>query len=333
MIAPEDAETRVRIRAVNTEARVEAVIQTPGGRVRYDGEAAIDGAPGTAAPIRLNFMNVAGSATGALRPTGSARDEIEGIEVSCIDVAMPVCVARAEAFGLTGYESREALEENRAFFERFEAVRREAGRRMGMGDVSGSVTPKFAIVAPARAGGSFAARYFTPVSCHPTMAVTGAQCLAACGFDAGLGGGRPDGAALLARDHLNRASARRDRGGAGVRARRGDAGGALGGPLAHRAPARARRGLRARRRLAALKRRNGARQGGATLEQMIEMRVASGDRARISVDLRRHRGVLGAERGLLGLVGGRSGRRVCHGVISLNSSPRVQAAMFSTISR
>ncbi len=173
-------ETRVRIRAVNTGALIEAVIQTPGGTVRYDGDAAIDGVPGTAAPILLSFMGVVGSSTGKLLPTGNLRDEIDGIQVTCMDVAMPVCVARAEDFGLTGYESRDELDANRAFFGRMEPIRIEAGRRMGMGDVSTSVTPKFAVVAPARSGGSFAARYFMPWQCHPTMAVTGAQCLAAC---------------------------------------------------------------------------------------------------------------------------------------------------------
>ncbi|MEO0623381.1 MAG: 4-oxalomesaconate tautomerase [Pseudomonadota bacterium] len=178
-------ETTLRIRAVNTEARVETVVQTPGGSVRYDGDLAIDGVPGSAAPVGLSFMGVAGSATGALLPTGNRIDAIDGIEVTCMDVAMPVVIARAADMGLSGHESRDDLEADRGFFERMEAIRRQAGERMGMGDVSQSVTPKFAVVAEARAGGSFAARYFTPASCHPTMAVTGAQCLAACALTPG----------------------------------------------------------------------------------------------------------------------------------------------------
>lgn len=173
-------ETRVRIRAVNTEARIEAIVQTPGGTVRYDGDTAIDGVPGTAAPVVLNFSEVVGSRTGKLLPTGAVRDEIDGVEVTCIDVAMPMCIAKAEAFGLTGYESRAELEENRDFYARMEPIRIEAGRRMGLGDVAKSVAPKFGLLAPARAGGSFAARYFMPWECHPSMAVTGAQCLASC---------------------------------------------------------------------------------------------------------------------------------------------------------
>jgi 4-oxalomesaconate tautomerase len=180
LIAPQGDVTRIRIRSVNTGAKVEAVVQTPGGLVDYAGDAAIDGVPGTAAPIYLNFMDVVGSVTGALLPTGHLRDTIDGIEVTCMDVAMPVVIARAADFGLSGFESAEELDANTAFYARMEPIRLEAGRRMGMGDVSASVTPKFAIFAPPQHGGTITARYFMPWKCHPTMAVTGAQCLASC---------------------------------------------------------------------------------------------------------------------------------------------------------
>lgn len=180
LIAPQGDVTRIRIRSVNTEARVEAVVQTPDGQVEYAGNAAIDGVPGTAAPIYLNFMDVVGSSTGALLPTGALRDVIDGIEVTCMDVAMPIAIAHAADFGLTGYETVEELDANRDFYARMEPIRQEAGRRMGMGDVSNSVTPKFALLARPRNGGNITARYFMPKNCHPTMAVTGSQCLASC---------------------------------------------------------------------------------------------------------------------------------------------------------
>ena len=172
--------TRVRIHSVNTGAKVEAIVQTPGGEVTYEGDAAIDGVPGTAAPIYLNFMDVVGSATGALLPTGHLTDEIDGVSVTCMDVAMPIVIARADAFGLSGFETVEELDANRAFYERMEPIRRKAGLLMGMGDVSSSVVPKFALLSPPRHGGTITARYFMPLNCHPTMAVTGAQCLASC---------------------------------------------------------------------------------------------------------------------------------------------------------
>jgi len=175
-----DGETPVKIRAVNTGAKVAAVVQTPGGEVLYDGAAAIDGVPGTAAPIALQFMETVGGATGAFLPTGNLVDMIDGIAVTCMDVAMPMVIARAESFGLTGYESAAALDENRAFFAQMEAVRLKAGVLMGLGDVSTSVVPKFGLLARAQGSGTIATRYFMPWNTHPTMAVTGAQCLASC---------------------------------------------------------------------------------------------------------------------------------------------------------
>lgn len=179
LIQPSDPVTTVAIHAVNTGARIMAKVQTPGGQVRYDGDFAIDGIPGTAAPVDLRFSRITGAVTGAMLPTGRVRQEIEGVPVTCLDIAMPVVIARAEAFGLTGHETRDALSANHAFLAKIEAVRVAAGREMGMGDVSRSVTPKMAILAPARQGGSLAARYFTPWLCHPTMAVTGGMCIAA----------------------------------------------------------------------------------------------------------------------------------------------------------
>ena len=180
LVPAEDPETRVRIRAVNTGARVDALVRTSSGAPVYEGDAAIDGVPGTAAPIELAFRDVTGGATGAMFPTGRRRETIEGVEVSCMDVAMPMVIARADAFGLTGHESAAELDADRSFFQRMEAVRLAAGHAMGMGDVAERVTPKFGLVAPARSGGSAAVRYFMPWSTHPALAVTGSQCLAAC---------------------------------------------------------------------------------------------------------------------------------------------------------
>ncbi|MEP1355770.1 MAG: 4-oxalomesaconate tautomerase [Tateyamaria sp.] len=180
LVAAQDGVTPVNIRAVNTEARVAAVVQTPGGVVNYEGDAQIDGVPGTAAPVALQFMETVGGVTGAFLPTGNLVDDIDGINVTCMDVAMPMVIARASDFGLTGYESAAELDENTDFFALMEAVRLKAGALMGMGDVTKSVTPKFGLLAPAKEGGTIATRYFMPWRTHPTMAVTGAQCLASC---------------------------------------------------------------------------------------------------------------------------------------------------------
>ena len=185
LVTPTTDETEIRIRAVNTGAKVVTKLQTPGGVLTYDGAAEIAGVPGSAAPIALNFMGVVGSSTGKFLPTGQLRDEIDGIEITCMDVAMPMVLARAADFGLSGHETLAELNENKAFFARMEAVRIEAGARMGMGDVAQSVTPKFGLFAPARDGGTIAARYFMPWDTHPSMAVTGGQCMASCALTPG----------------------------------------------------------------------------------------------------------------------------------------------------
>ena len=178
-------ETEIKIRAVNTGARIVTRVQTDGNAPIYDGDFAVDGVPGTAAPISLDFMQVAGSSTGAFLPTGNIIDTIDGIDVTCMDVAMPMVIARAADFGLTGHETREELDANRAFFDRMEAIRIQAGALMGMGDVTKSVIPKFGLVAPAEQGGTLAVRYFMPWTTHPTVAVTGSQCLASCALTPG----------------------------------------------------------------------------------------------------------------------------------------------------
>ena len=185
MVAVTGDTTKVRIRAVNTGALVEAVVQTPGGVVSYAGDVAIDGVPGTAAPVALNFLDVVGSKSGTMFPTGKPKDVIGGVDVTCIDVAMPMMIVRAADFGITGYESKDALNDMPDLFARMEAVRLEAGRRMGFGDVTKSVTPKIGLIAAPRDGGHLAVRYFMPWKAHPTLAVTGSQCVAACALASG----------------------------------------------------------------------------------------------------------------------------------------------------
>lgn len=174
LVRAQPGETRIRIFNVNTGKRIEAVVQTPDGRVTYDGACRIDGVPGTAAPIRLTFLDATGSKTGALFPSGRQTDLIAGIPCTLIDAATPLVIIRATDLGKTGHETPAALDGDRAFMGRLEALRREAGHRMGLGDVRDLVVPKPVLVAPPAAGGTLAARYFMPHSAHKALAVTGA---------------------------------------------------------------------------------------------------------------------------------------------------------------
>src|SRR4029079_9009713 len=85
-----DPTTTIRIFNRNTGKVIEAVVQTPGGEVTYDGDARVDGVPGTGAPIVLHFLDAAGAKTGKLLPTGHARDRVEGVDVSCVDLSSPL---------------------------------------------------------------------------------------------------------------------------------------------------------------------------------------------------------------------------------------------------
>ena len=129
---------------------------------------------------RTTFLEVAGSSTGKLFPTGDPINSIQGVEVTCMDVAMPMVIARAADLGLCGKETRVELNANRALFERIESIRVEAGGLMGMGDVSSSVIHKFGLLSAVDQINHINCRYFMPWETHPTVAVTGSQCLASC---------------------------------------------------------------------------------------------------------------------------------------------------------
>lgn len=174
LIEPEDGQTTVRVYNVNTRSRIDVTVLTPGRRITYDGLTAIDGVAGTAAPIRLNFLDAWGSVTGSIFPTGQRIDRIDGIELTCIDAAMPLMIVRARDLGLTGRESPAEIDANRALLDRIESLRRIAGQRMGLGDVSTSVIPKPVLVSPGDDADSLTSRYFTPRRCHASHAVTGA---------------------------------------------------------------------------------------------------------------------------------------------------------------
>ena len=176
LLKANDGVTSVRVHNVNTGAVVEAVVQTPGGRLTYEGDARIDGVPGAAAPVRLNFLDAWGAVTGHLFPSGLRQESIAGVDVTLIDAAMPMVLMRASDFGLQGNETPAQLDGNAALLERIERIRLEAGARMGLGDVSNSVIPKPVLVAPSDAGNGLAlrSRYFTPRACHRAHAATGA---------------------------------------------------------------------------------------------------------------------------------------------------------------
>jgi len=185
LVEAQDGATTVRIRMVNTDARVEAVVRTPGGIVEYEGDAVIDGVPGSAAPVLLDFLDTAGSSCGALLPTGNARDTVEGIEVTMIDNGMPCVIMRAADLGRTGYESKPALDEDAELKARIEKIRLACGPLMKLGDVAERTFPKMFLVAPPREGGLISTRSFIPHDCHAAVGVFAAVTVATACFTPG----------------------------------------------------------------------------------------------------------------------------------------------------
>jgi 4-oxalomesaconate tautomerase len=174
LVAARQPETSVRIRMVNSGSVAVATFPTPDGRVEYRGDVAIADVPGTAASVVLAFADTEGSATGALLPTGHVRDTVEGIEATCVDNGMPVVLAMAESFGLTGYEPHEQLAADSVLLDRIDAFRRKAAQLMGLGDVSRASVPKTVLLAAPADGGQVSTRSFIPVQPHSSIGVLGA---------------------------------------------------------------------------------------------------------------------------------------------------------------
>jgi 4-oxalomesaconate tautomerase len=177
-VAARDGLTTVRINMLNTRSVAIAEVRTPGGVVEYGGDARIDGVPGTAAPVVIDFLDIAGSSCGALLPTGRAVDRVEGVEVTCIDNGMPVVILRAADLGATGQEEPKALESNAALKARVEAIRLACGKLMNLGDVARKTVPKMSLVAAPAAGGAIATRTFIPHRVHEAIGVLGAVSVA-----------------------------------------------------------------------------------------------------------------------------------------------------------
>ena len=134
---PADGEVLVRIHNTNTSKIIHARFPVENGALAADGDFAIDGVSGTAAPIRLEFLDPGGACTGHLLPTGKPTDslQIDGlgrVEVCMVDAANPCAFVHAADLGKLGNESPEELEGDKVFMARMEAIRCAASVAMGI---------------------------------------------------------------------------------------------------------------------------------------------------------------------------------------------------------
>ncbi len=178
LVTAEGTEAAVRIHMLNSDGIATAHFPVADGMPIYDGDTAISGVPGTAAPITIDFEEVAGGFCGALLPTGNAVDTIAGVPVTLIDSGMPVVVMRADDVGVTGYESCEELEGNQRLRDLLEEIRLKAGPLMNLGDVADTTVPKLTLVAAPQDGGDLSTRTFIPHRCHEAIGVLGAVSVA-----------------------------------------------------------------------------------------------------------------------------------------------------------
>ena len=171
-------QTLVNVYMENSQQVAQVTLETPDGKVTYQGDTAIDGVPGTSAAVLQNFPQAAGSSCGALLPTGNQVDIVDGVPVTCIDNGMPVVILRAVDVGITGYESREQLDADKTLKNKLESIRLQLGERMNLGDVSQKSVPKMTMVAAPRHGGAITTRTFIPHRCHASIGVLGAVSVA-----------------------------------------------------------------------------------------------------------------------------------------------------------
>ncbi|WP_097326796.1 PrpF domain-containing protein [Paractinoplanes atraurantiacus] len=176
LVAAAGETTTVRIRIMNpTVSLAEATVRTPAGQVEYDGDTVMAGTPFPAAPIDIAFPG--GDAP--LFPTGEVVDVFAGVGATAVDAGMPVVLVRAADLGLDGDEPPEKLEADDALRAKVEAIRLEAGRAMGLGDVRDTTVPKISIISRARMDGTVHTRTFIPHRVHAAIGVLGAVSVAA----------------------------------------------------------------------------------------------------------------------------------------------------------
>ena len=182
LLPASDPATTVRMIDVNTSARIDVTVQTPGGRVTYRGQQRLH-SMGQSAPITMSYLNVAGSRSG-MWPAGEVQTSLAGVPATIIDATVPVVIVPGFYLGLSGTErSRELASGGRDLIGRLFCLRDKAARMIGIDNARRTVLPKMALVgAPDDDSANLRCWYFTPQSLHHAMPITGsiAMACAAC---------------------------------------------------------------------------------------------------------------------------------------------------------
>lgn len=183
LIKAQEESTTVKVLTLNTGMVSEIEVQTPNGEIIYEGDARIDGVPGTSSPVKINFLDIEGSVCGALLPTGNLIDEFEidglgTLQATCIDNGMPMVLVRASDVNRTAYESVTDLNQDTELKLQIEDLRLKASIKMGLGDVTNKNYPKMCLLNKALQGGAIHTRCYIPHVCHESIGVLAAVTVA-----------------------------------------------------------------------------------------------------------------------------------------------------------
>lgn len=184
---------KIEIFNTNTQKNTNAFIEIMNDNISDYIE--IPGVVGNYPSVKLEFDNPVGVNTGLLFPTGNKIDIICGIEVTCIDVNVPMVILNAADVDKSGYESVECLMSDEVLQSILQEIwvlaglkmklKRVDGQLMNKHDLSNSETiPKICMVSKFSCEANINTRYFTPQKPHRSLAVSGGGCLAvACLFE------------------------------------------------------------------------------------------------------------------------------------------------------
>lgn len=194
LVRAEPGARTVDVRILNTNTNrviVETIQVDDDGHVVEGGQCHIPGVASPGAPIKVAFIEPAGSMTGSMFPTGRASEEIEvssvkGLEaftaeVSIVDCANPFVLIDAGSLPKAAAQDASAIQA-----QVVEAIRCQAAVCMGL---AGTVeeasqtrgTPKAAILAASPIGSKsdIMVTAYSMGKPHPSLQLTGGVCLAA----------------------------------------------------------------------------------------------------------------------------------------------------------
>ncbi|MBI3329792.1 MAG: 3-methylitaconate isomerase [Nitrospinae bacterium] len=159
LVRPVEPVTAVRVLATNTGKRYIAHVPVCDGQAEMEGDYVIDGVPGPAGRIALEFLDPGGSLGGRVLPSGHGSDTLvleqgRRVAVSIVDAAIPMVFVRADELGASATESPQLLDADRPLQELLEEIRCRAAVQLGLADSAlqarekVKALPKIAMVAP-----------------------------------------------------------------------------------------------------------------------------------------------------------------------------------------